>query len=360
MKTKILFLLPRFRKGGEVKNTLNILNALDTDCFDLTLLICKKGENDYRHLLEKKIRFIEIESKTPIWAFYHIIKTLHSIRPDITFTSFIDLNFIVGIYKVLTFRKIVSVLRFNTMPSSTISADLGFPVTRKIKKESVRSATRILAQSFEMRDEIMKYYPKYKNKVEVIPNIINRGQIIKLANEYIPFESSTGTTLVAVGNLWVAKGFEFLIRAVEKLKNDNNLSVRLFIIGENIVHNSDYDLYLKNLIKDLNLENEVFLEGYKINPYPYMKHADVFVLSSLKEGFPNVVLEALTLRIPCVVTDCVDFSSIIKSGSNGYIVEKASVNSLVHGLLKVKNINFRTEQTVDFDFNKWILSIAIC
>ena len=142
-----------------------------------------------------------------------------------------------------------------------------------------------------MHDKILDYYPKSQANVEVILNVIDHEQIVQLSQEYIPYNSYEGTTLVAVGSLWSAKGFEFLIRAVGKLKDDFGLNVRLFIVGENLVPEGDYDTYLRELIDDLDLGKQVFLEGYKSNPYPYMKHTDIFVLPSLKEGFPILFLK---------------------------------------------------------------------
>ena len=357
MKLKILFLLPSFRKGGEAKNTLNILNSLDTSRFDLTLLICSKGQSDFKEFLNNSVNVIEIGSHTPFWKFYYIVKTIRLVRPDITFTSFIDLNFVVGIYKLFSFRRFISVLRFNTMPSYTISSMLGLPVTKNSKSFSVKSANKIIAQSFEMHDEILEYYPISKGKVDVIQNIINRDQITQLANKYNPYKPYNGTTLVAVGSLWAAKGFEFLIKAMWEIVYKHRQEVRLYIIGENLIKDSGYDKFLKAMIEDLKLEDIILLEGYTPNPYPYMKHADVFVLSSLKEGFPNVVLEALSLKVPCVVTDCVDFQGIINPGSNGYIAKKANVNSLVEGILQAMNMDFDMEEMDDFDYNVWFSSL---
>jgi len=58
-----------------------------------------------------------------------------------------------------------------------------------------------------------------------------------------------------------------------------------------------------------------------------------------------------------VVTDCVDFQEIINLGSNGYIVEKANVNSLVEGILQTMNVDFSMEEMDDFDYNEWFSSL---
>ncbi|MFB5944262.1 glycosyltransferase [Albibacterium profundi] len=351
-KTNILFLLPSFRKGGEAKNTLNILNALDTERFNLYLLICSNENNDLKDYLENDVNIIELNPSTNVKASLSIIRTLQNIQPDITFTSFVELNYMVGIYKKNSTKKIISVLRFNTLPSNNLTLNLSYNSKERVNC-SVEAADSIIAQSVEMRDEITKYYPSSKSKVNVISNAINHQQIKRLSDEYIPYEDYNGTTLVAIGSLWEVKGFDFLIRAVGKLVYDHNQDIRLFIVGENMTPDSGYDEYLQALIADLKLEKYISFVGYKSNPYPYLKHADVFVLSSLMEGFPNVVLEALSLHVPCVVTNCVDFSNIIIPNANGVIVQKAEVDSLVEGILEAKDIGFKKQKGSDFDYNEW-------
>ena len=66
-----------------------------------------------------------------------------------------------------------------------------------------------------------------------------------------------------------------------------------------------------------------------VNPYPYFKKANLFVMSSRKEGYPNVVLEALTLGVPVVATDVVDWTGVIKDGKNGYIAKKNNVDMMI-------------------------------
>ena len=112
----------------------------------------------------------------------------------------------------------------------------------------------------------------------------------------------------------------------------HNIATRLFILGDER-YETGYKAQLLNMIKDNQLTNHVFLLGHQSNPYPYYKNADLFVLSSRKEGFPNVVLEALYYGIPVVATNCVDFSEVINNGVNGYIVPKDSVNDLSEGII---------------------------
>ena len=124
--------------------------------------------------------------------------------------------------------------------------------------------------------------------------------------------------------------------------------------------NSNYSESLKDLILRYGLESQVVLMGLKVNPFPYIKQADAFVLSSRKEGFPNVVLEALALSKLCVVTNCIDFTGIIIEGENGSIVEKGAASYLATGIktiMDLDNSNVKPLQLNQFDYNKWFLNL---
>ena len=107
----------------------------------------------------------------------------------------------------------------------------------------------------------------------------------------------------------------------------------------------------------MNLNNNVFLLGYKSNPYKYYKNSDVFVLSSIKEGYPNVVLENIVIGNPILVTNCIDFTQIVNSNL-GLIIDKGSVAALADGLKEIKSIGKYQIKLENFDFNKWFKEIT--
>ena len=74
-------------------------------------------------------------------------------------------------------------------------------------------------------------------------------------------------------------------------------------------------------------------------------------MSSRKEGYPNVVLEALTLGVPVVVTDVVDWTGVIKEGENGYIAKKNNVDSIKMALVKAFNTEFKLENETLENYN---------
>jgi glycosyltransferase involved in cell wall biosynthesis len=108
----------------------------------------------------------------------------------------------------------------------------------------------------------------------------------------------TRPRLVAAGRLTAQKGFDVLIDAM-KVVHQALPAVRLTILGEGALKSD-----LKAQAERQGLSEVVQFAGFQSNPYPYFKHADLFVLSSRYEGLPNVILEALVLGTPVVAVDC--------------------------------------------------------
>ena len=98
---------------------------------------------------------------------------------------------------------------------------------------------------------------------------------------------------------------------------------------------------LIQLTKDLGIENSVIFHDYISNPYSYYVNCDLFILSSYKEGFPNVMLENYYLNTPIVATKCVPIvEQLIINEQNGYVCEINDLNCLTQSILNcIKNIS---------------------
>jgi len=127
---------------------------------------------------------------------------------------------------------------------------------------------------------------------------------------------------LAAGRLDKQKGFDILINAFSKCKSNADLD--LFILGE-----GQERLSLEKQIRELGLKNRVFLTGQVKNPYSYYAAAEFFVLSSRHEGFPNILIEALSCECPCISFACeTGPSEIIIPNKNGLLVEAENEDEL--------------------------------
>lgn len=151
------------------------------------------------------------------------------------------------------------------------------------------------------RYDLISNYKLKSEKVKCIYNFLNIDKIFELSKESIEKEYShlfTGRTIINVGRLNYQKGHWHLIKAL-KVLTLKIPDIKLVIIGD-----GELKQRILELVKNLNLENNVFLLGFRPNPFKYIAKSDCFVLSSLYEGFPNVLVEALACSSCIVSSDC--------------------------------------------------------
>jgi len=137
------------------------------------------------------------------------------------------------------------------------------------------------------------------------------------------FELRTSNFIVGtVANFYKTKGLPYLIEAAHilnskfKIPGTRKAGAKFLIIGE-----GKEKKRLENLIKKYNLEDMVFLLGRIPDAYKYLKAFDVFVLPSLKEGFPWIILEAMAAEIPIIATNVGAIPEIIENGKEGILIE---------------------------------------
>lgn len=140
----------------------------------------------------------------------------------------------------------------------------------------------------------------------------SRGRLEAKRHLGIPTER---LTIGAVGRVSEEKGFDLLIRAVDRLLADG-LDVELRIAGEGDQHER-----LLELIHALHREDRIHLVGFQADTLPLYEAIDVFALSSLREGLPNVVLEAMAMSVPVVATRVAGIPRLIEHEESGLLVD---------------------------------------
>jgi len=150
--------------------------------------------------------------------------------------------------------------------------------------------------------------------------------------------------LLAVGSLKEQKNFSNLIFAYSKLNDDIKKNSHLIILGEGPLRKN-----LENLISALNLSKNISLPGFMIDPNPWFKSSDLFILSSSWEGFGNVIVEALYHKTPVVSTDCNSGPrEILENGRFGELVEPNNPDELS----KAIEFSLSSEHDLDSLYNR--------
>jgi len=133
-----------------------------------------------------------------------------------------------------------------------------------------------------------------------------------------------------VARLETRKGHQFLLDAFKNVVGEQKYSqVKLLIIGE-----GNKRKYLENYVKELNLEDKVIFTGYREDVEELMALMDIFVLTSLREGLPRVLVQAAAVGMPSIAFNVDGVPEIIKDNYNGFLVKAGDVKQLTKRIIK--------------------------
>lgn len=225
--------------------------------------------------------------------------------------------------------------------------DVRFPYLEKIFNV-YKYFDHILSVSRELsdlnRDNLSDTYQVECDKFDFMNNIIDYKNILFKSGfvlEYLEDESifnDGGKVFINIARLSPEKNQLMLIKAFQKISSEFN-NIKLMILGDGPLK-EDLKLYiLKNNVKN------VYLLGNRNNPYPYLRKADCFILSSLHEGQPMVLLESLVLKKPIIATNITGNRSVLNS--RGGLLVNPDIDSLSKAMIKYLKESI---QTCNFDF----------
>lgn len=190
-------------------------------------------------------------------------------------------------------------------------------------------ADRVVALSEGVRGELTAFLPALGGRVDVVPNAGTQDDLARLAGEGGGGPRGAGPVLVAAGRLTEQKGFVHLLRALARVRE--RVPATLWLLGE-----GEERAALEAEAARLGVADAVWFGGFQANPYRFMAAGDVFVLSSLWEGFGNVIVEAMACGAPVVSTACPHGpEEIIRPGENGLLVPPADPEALASAVLRV-------------------------
>ncbi|WBA10879.1 glycosyltransferase [Salinivibrio kushneri] len=331
---KIVFVLPNLDSGGVEKVALNYLNQLDAKKYNVTLIVFNKTD-DLLHNVPDTANIICLHTKSTKGSLVRLVSTLKDIQPDVVYTGHSRVAFLVQCAKLFVggFKHLA---RMQSMPSLEKKYRKYGLIHRKLYATAFRNADVVLAETTDMKDDAISAFSMRSENIKVMHNPLNKESIDRSLESFNVSPFIDGDIVgVASGRLCKDKGYDILIMAI-KLVLEEIPNFKLYILGRDDGEGS----HLKGIIKKQGLDNKVILEGFKKNPYRYYNHCDLFILSSRREGFPNVVIENYYLNTPIVSTRCVPIiNEIVVEGCNGYTCEVEDIISLSQAIVNcIKSI----------------------
>ena len=315
---KILFFIETLSGGGAEKVLQNLVNNMDKEKFDITVQTVWK-ENPEKYL-NNNIKYKYIY---PCYSKLNNYKYRLSALLKIIYPLHIKDNYDIEVaYLECGATKVISTsTNKKARKLAWVHCDLSKKISNitEFKKKSVNWYKKFDNVVCVSRDVERSFKSIYGNEfdTEVIYNVIDDFSIKEKANENVEGYSFDKKipTIVSVGRLSPEKRFDRLIKAHKTLL-DEGFSNKLLIIGE-----GDEREKLEQLIKTSDLQDTVTLAGFRSNPYPYIKNADLLVCSSDYEGFSSFVAEGLILGKAIVTTNCGGMEELLGSSQYGIITE---------------------------------------
>ena len=290
---RLIIFIPSIEGGGVEKNLFIISNYLKDKVKDISLItISKKFKNKFN----SKINFISPQSnfwdglgrrKKFFVALFLLLREILKNRNILVFC------FQGNIYCTLLckFLGIKIIVRSNSAPDGWLHNKLKYLIFKFI----LRLADKIIVNSLDFKK---KFKTKFNIDTECIYNPLNKKEIIKKSNKKsrIRFNKNK-LNLINVGRFVDQKDQITLLRAINIIKDKINFN--LLIVGKGIEKQK-----LINYINKNNLSNQVRIINFQNNPFNLIKSSEVFVLTSLYEGLPNVLLEAQVLKKFIISSNC--------------------------------------------------------
>ena len=358
MKTnrkKILFVNGHLRIGGIEKTLVDLLNYIDYSKYDVDLLLLE-GTGEFLDQLPASVNVIKFDNRK---AYGPLLPTIWSNlkRGDFTLIAYR----LISLYANISGKKRLGLLR-KVLPTKTQydiavayrtghCADIVAYTVRSVKKfvwwhngefnlnekektetaETWSNFDRIVSVSEGCKHLLERQFPSLSDKMCVMYNILDAKKITTEAgsNADRKYSKQTVKQMITLGNLSVRKHVVNAVVATKKLVDSGYINFHWTIVGDGPERDK-----LEKMIRDYYVGNYIELIGGKANPYPYIKNADLMVHTSYGEAHCTAILEAMVLKVPCVVTETYIPQDFTIDGETCYMAEQ-NVESLYHCIVRM-------------------------
>ena len=310
---RVLLAIGEFSGGGSQRQMVGILERLDRTRFQPFLYLVSSGGD----LLP------EVPSDVPVFVFAErnrqsrwwypgqahrarvrdLAEVIRQEQIDLVYDRTYHMTLITAPATERTKTPRVSVIVTDPQLDFETNRELFRPIKRRLLRRAYRTADRVLAVSEGVRQGASQYFGLPASQLTTFYNFFDIERIDRLMAESLPaadIKRAQAFEIVAAGRLHPQKGFVFLLEAVRDLvQGRGRRQMHLRILGS-----GPLEAELRAGIQRSGLAEHVTLAGFRENPLPYFRQADLFCLPSLYEGMPNALVEAMLCRVPVLAADC--------------------------------------------------------
>ncbi len=320
---RLLIITPSLACGGSEKFVSLLCRHINTSKFSVCLVVVNNARPFYA-IDNPAVKIVDLGKERVLFSLPAIKKIVREFKPDIIFSTASHLNLYLAIFKN-QFSKSIQFIAREASIVSINSSQAKMPLLyKKLVKKFYRRFDLIICQSGYMKQDLETNYNIGARKAVVIYNAT--GQVPDVAINPLQKTGKERYKFLTVARLSEEKGIGRLIHAAGLL----SLPFVYYIIGEGPERKK-----LEQLISELQLGDKIILAGQKDDPFSGMEDADLFLMGSYYEGFPNAMLEAGACGIPTIAFNVPGgIAEITRANENGILVED---NDIIGFAREIKN-----------------------
>lgn len=330
----VSFFLPALDGGGAERAMLHVAQGLAAQGMAVDLVLAE-AKGAYLHKVPSSIRIVDLQAQFPVLVSKTLAlhRYLRQKQPDVLFSALDILSSATWAQRLAGVRTRI-VMCVQTHLSQQFRDHQPHTIGR-IRPHLVRWfypwADQIVTASQGVAADVSNITGVPLDSIQVIYNPVVTPEVLENLHQPVDhpwFASGEPPVILGVGRLVSQKDFPTLVRAFARVRP--RYPSRLMILGE-----GEDRPKLEAMVQELGLEEDVALPGFVDNPYAYMSRASVFALSSVFEGFGNVVAEALAAGTPVVSTNCPSGpAEILANGEYGCLVPVGDADALADAIVK--------------------------
>ena len=338
-------LIPDLEGGGAQRATVAIVNALADRGLRIEL-VCGKAVGPNLTAVGPAVRVVDLGRRRFRWTLSPMVGYLRHRRPAVLMGVLTQANLVAcTAARLAGWRGFLVVNERQTFSASVAAPSVWWQRALPwVIRGAFRRADAVVAVSQGVADDLVEHAPELAERITAIPNPVDVAAISESARAEAghPWVDERDLPLLLhVGRLARHKNVDDTIRAFAILRSVK--PARLLVLGEGAEQPR-----LEALAEHLEVRPVIDFVGYVDPPYPFMARADVLVLASRYEGWPNVLVEALASGCPVVATDCPSGpSEILADGRFGHLVPVGDHDRLAGAIVQSLDDPVDAEQLRD-------------
>ncbi|MFD2632139.1 glycosyltransferase [Idiomarina piscisalsi] len=341
MKGKsVTLLLGTLSGGGSESVCINLANFLSARGWDVTLVCVNLKSRDYESAVTDKVNLVDLKAPRLMLAFFYLIPFLRKEQPSLVLSFHYYTASLLLLCRLFLRKKYKVLLRNNISLSSSEKNKEGLDkIAFKFVKLIYKKFDAVISQCKSMEKELLSSYGVSPKKSHVIYNPLKPLQIQKNKKE---IKGVPENYILSVGRLSDQKQFRHAIYALKMLSEQGYDSLRLVIVGQGGELKN-----LKDYSRELCVSERVIFLGFTKELGMLYKGAKLTLMTSKFEGFPNVLIESISVGTPVVSYDCATGpSEIVVDNVNGLLVEKNNKTRLVKALTSVLDADWDSDEII--------------